>query len=292
MNQTNEWKDRWLRYNFIFNQRVTNRQKHKFIHSLLGDLKATNKKSQVVEIENASQFDVRNIYIGDIKKADTIIATYYDSPTNFFGFYPFFDIKLRQKKALFFNALMGLLVVLMGAVYTYYIAMPVMNESQGINLRFVLVVLSYLVFLVLLRKATLGFGKRNNAIRNNATLMYLINEVERNRSAKIAYAFVDFGCKSALGLRALQEIAPKNATIFYLDSIGAQQPLTLLDEKMKVLDLSSPQSINKGHLYYVIAGQEENGQWLLKAEDYNKKEINQDNFQCLDTFLENYIKER
>lgn len=291
MNQSNEWKDRWVRYNYLLNQRVTNKQKNKFIQSLLGDLTSVANRIQVVEIENSSHFDIRNVYIGDIKKAKTIITTYYDSPTNFFGSYPFFDTDQRKKQTLLFNILAGIIVVLLGALYTKFVAMPIIDHISGLSFMFILVVLTYLIFLMLLRKATMGFGKRKNFVRNNSSVMYLLTKAEKIKGNAVAYAFVDFGTKNGLGLKALEELANPSAKIIHLDSIGANKPLVLLNQNYVELSKDKPNK-KMSRINYLIAGEMQNSKWILKSEDYNQKEVNEENIEQVNQILNRYIKER
>lgn len=290
MNQSNEWKDRWVRYNYLLNQRVTNKQKNKFIQSLLGDLTSVANRIQVVEIENSSHFDIRNVYIGDIKKAKTIITTYYDSPTNFFGSYPFFDTDQRKKQTLLFNILAGIIVVLLGALYTKFVAMPIIDHISGLSFMFILVVLTYLIFLMLLRKATMGFGKRKNFVRNNSSVMYLLTKAEKIKGNAVAYAFVDFGTKNGLGLKALEELANPIAKIIHLDSIGANKPLVLLNEEHQEQSMDA-QHTKLSRVNYLIAGEKDDNHWILKPADYNQKDVNENNIKQVDQFLKRFIKE-
>lgn len=270
-------KDWVFRYNHLFKKRYTNNQITRFIKSLIGDIHEYRDDIVVTEIETKGKDKIRNIYVGDVKNADTIIATYFDTPSVYFGSYKFFDEEDRQKKSLTFNIIMSILIFAIGILYSLYIAIPYLNESS--ILLVLLILAGYIIIFWLLNRFSRGYPKANTAVRNTSSVIYLLWKISSVRSKRVAFAFVDKGSKNNIGLEALLDISKKSSKVYYLDSIGSKNELILLTDK----------NVRKGNidshlnLTHVISAKKIDGDYILEESDL--KEMDNSKLDQLDQLL-------
>ena len=100
------FNDRLARYSFMYRSRNSNKEKTRFLKALVTDISQVRKDISVIEYSNQKKFSARNVYVGNIEKADQIVCTYYDTPPAYLGDYVLFDRKKQQKqttKDLFFT---------------------------------------------------------------------------------------------------------------------------------------------------------------------------------------------
>ena len=97
MQQNEKFKDWLFRYQSIYRVRRTEKSKRRFLSALVTDLSEMREDVQVIEYNRQKKYASRNVYVGDIDKADQIICTYYDTPIQHFGPYILFDRRRTGK---------------------------------------------------------------------------------------------------------------------------------------------------------------------------------------------------
>ena len=230
MNEQELLKDWYFRYHIIYGKRYTRKQKDRFLDSLAADVRQIRNDFQVdtFKLNAKDRNEYRNLYVGNPQKADTIICTYYDTPIARFSPYHFFDLNDRKKKITNFILLTSILFIIVGLLFTIFVAIPVFQSYGAMNIRFLGCILFYILYFSYLNKITRGWPNRNNLIQNTSSVLLLLLSLTTFKSKRIAFAFVDAGCTNNAGLERVME--QNKAKIIMLDSIGANTPLHLVDE--------------------------------------------------------------
>lgn len=289
---SNKKKDWFFRYNHILKKRFTPKQKERFIQSVSSDIFEMREDIFVTEIQynKKEETNAKNIYVGDVRKADIIIASYYDTPANYLGPYRFFDTDGMRKQTLRLNLLTSILLFLIGILFTIFVTIPVLNNFSSINFYTILIVIFYLLFFYLLRKAASGLAKRDNLVRNNSSLLLILDLISSIKSKDVAFAFVDKGSQNMLGLEALKKSAKANSKIYYLDSIGSKQKLYSISsepvsESIKQLDLKFDQD---KRVSYIISAEIKDNKPILTKESQQIDAINQENVTIIKNIFLNW----
>lgn len=275
--------DRLARYSFMYPLRNSNKEKTRFLKALVTDISQVRKDISVIEYSNQKKYNTRNVYIGDIEKADKIVCTYYDTPPTYFGQYVLFDRKkqeIQTTKAALFASIIWLLIGVIGTLlYTKLISQTfVLFSVQTLCL-----VLIYGGYFVILSRLSKGMWNRNNLIRNTSSVLCLLQMLTENKNQKkVAYAFIDDGCYGEQGLDFLMKSVKKNAKIYYLDSIGADATLNVMGEQFKK-DIVEPKKIRyispKDKINYLFcADMNQNKEFYLGKSKLKQKTLNYDNF--------------
>ena len=275
--------DRLARYSFMYRSRNTNKEKTRFLRALVTDISQVRKDISVMEYSNEKKYNTRNVYIGDIEKADKIVCTYYDTPPTYFGDYILFDRKKQEKqttKAVLFTSLAWILVGIIGTLlYMKLVSSPFVLLS----VHTLCLVLIYGGYFLVLSKLSKGMWNRKNLIRNTSSILCLLQMLTEDKNEKkVAYAFIDEGCYGDQGLDFLMKSIKKNANIYYLDSIGADATLNVMSQQLKrdiieskkIKYISSKDRIN----YLFCADINENKEFYLDKSKLKKKNLNYYNF--------------
>lgn len=291
MNLENKVKDWIFRYNNVLNRKATAKQKELFLKSLVADIYDFRDDIHVTEISTGKKKEsgIRNVYIGDVKKADIIISTYYDTPLGFLGSYFFFDVNKSKKQTLTLNIVKSLLLLILGLLITIFIVVPILRNQVGFTWITLLITILFFIYFIILRKSSDGTSRKNNLIRNNATIIFLLELMTKIKSEKIAFALVDRGTQNNLGLEGLKKVAHSKAQIFYLDSIASWNKLYFVGNSKNIkhtnIEELRTNISDDNRLTYIISSEEPvNGPFLSKKE-LNKKEINNGNIQIIRDFF-------
>lgn len=296
MNREERLKDWYVRYHLIFGKRYTRKQKDRFLKSLSADIMEFRKDLQLdtFKVDKKARSDYRNLYVGNLEKADTIICTYYDTPAARFHPYYFFDMGHRKKSIMTFILLTSILYIIVGFVFTLVVAIPVFQTNRGLSVPYLSCILFYFIYFYFLNKIARGWPKRNNLVQNTASVLLLLDCIASIPSKKVAFAFVDAGCTNHAGLDRLMK--QYHAKILMLDSIGSDKPLYLVDPEnghSALVETGNEEHsffINNKPLVFLISGDEENSRFILTKNDLNKKELNKRNMDTVLNLIHRIVK--
>lgn len=289
--ENNEQFNDWLiRYDHLFKLRYTKKQKKKFLQSFLTDLTQLRK-----DVELRGDKEDKNSYhavVGDLKKASYVIATYYDTPAVYQGSYHYFDTADQRKKTtrplLFFS----LLLLLAGLLFTYFISIPLLKNDL-ISFKTLLFVIGYFLYFKILGQVSQGWPNRKNLIRNNSSILFLLNYISKKTNSKFAFVFFDNGSQGGFSTqKVLHKLNPRKQSLFVLDSIGSSGRLTVVSQhqlKMKqkwaqVTDASIP-----ANCHYIITTDEGSDQFKhlnLSKEALKSNKLDLENLKQIADFLE------
>ena len=273
------FNDRLARYSFMYRSRNSNKEKTRFLKALVTDISQVRKDISVIEYSNQKKDSARNVYVGDIEKADQIVCTYYDTPPAHWGDYVLFDRKKQEKqttKAVLCTSLIWVFLGILGTLlYMKLVSAPfVLFSVQTLCLALI-----YGGYFIILSKLSKGAWNRKNLIRNTSSVLCLMQMLTENKNQKkVAYAFIDEGCYGERGLDVLMSSLKNNAKVYYLDSIGADATLNVmgqqfkeeLAESKKIRYVSPKDQIN----YLFCADMNQNKEFYLDKSKLNKKNLN------------------
>ncbi len=284
MQQNERLKDWLFRYQYIYRIRRTEKNKRRFLSALVSDISGMREDVQVIEYNRHKKYASRNVYVGDIEKADQIICTYYDTPPKSFGPYVLFNRKEQGKQTTSLVLISSILMILLGIVGTLIYMRYAADAFNLASFRTAFIALAYGIYFFLLGKVTKGLTNRKTLIRNTSSVLALLALISETKGNKTAFAFIDEGSFGESGLEALGTSPKKKTKIFLLDSVGANAPLHVLGNdfsKEKVSELridhpTSDQSVN-----YIFsartAEKESKTRFYLDKSDLSQKNLNMEN---------------
>jgi len=289
------FNDRLARYSFMYRSRNSNKEKTRFLKAIVTDISQVRKDISVIEYSNQKKYSARNVYIGNIEKADQIVCTYYDTPPAYLGDYVLFDQKKQEKqttKAVLGTSLIWFFLGILGTIlYMKLVSAPFVLFS----VQTVCLALIYGGYFIILSKLSKGAWNRKNLIRNTSSVLCLLQMLTENQNKKkVAYAFIDEGCYGRRGLDVLISSVKKNAKVYYLDSIGADATLNVMGQQFKeeftdskkIRYVSPIDQIN----YLFCADMNQNKEFYLDKSKLNKKNINYDHLTQAIELLNQSIK--
>lgn len=277
------FNDRLARYSFMYRSRNSNKEKTRFLKALVTDISQVRKDISVIEYSNQKKFSARNVYVGNIEKADQIVCTHYDTPPAYLGDYVLFDRKKQQKQTTKAVLCTSLIWVFLGILGTLLYMKLVSAPFVLFSVQTACLALIYGGYFVVLSKLSKGAWNPKNLIRNTSSVLCLLQMLTENKNQKkVAYAFVDEGCYGERGLDVLMSSVKKNAKVYYLDSIGADATLNVMGqqfkkevaESKKIRYVSPKDEIN----YLFCADMNQDKEFYLDKSKLNKKNLNYDHF--------------
>lgn len=276
--------DFFVRYHFLHGVRHSDQQKERFINSLLKDLLAVRDDIKVIEArqKDSKRLISRNIYVGDVKKATTIIASYYDTPAFHIGSYFLLDKKKQERATLLTNLGLACALMLVGVILSMAVILPLLGK--GTLMAWIVAILFYGGLSWLIGYVSRGCDKWKNLIRNTSSLLWLLEAVRTCKDPNIAFAFVDNGVTNDHGLFSLQQSVQKKAKLIYLDSIGAPTDLWIRYQE-EIEPLVDQVGFQKAGLYRVFAANQQDGDYYLSKNQLNQRTIEQTNFRRLSKLL-------
>lgn len=295
MDREQQVKDWYIRYHSILGKRYTKKQKDWFLESLSADIQAMRSDLQLdaFRLHEKDKQEYRNLYVGDLEKADKIICTYYDTPAAHFGSYQFFNAERRKKGTLNFILLSSVLFILMGLLFTLAVGIPVLEANDALSLSGILLILFYGVYFYYLNRITRGWPSRHTLMRNTSSLLLLLDCINTLKGKRVAYAFLDGGTTNQAGLKQL--LKTSKAPVYMLDSIGSSQPChqimvnPALASEDGGIERVLTSDFNSDRLVYLISGRKENGSFFLTQEDLREKELNSANMNGIYALLEQVV---
>ncbi|MGX7031445.1 hypothetical protein [Vagococcus zengguangii] len=277
------FKDWIFRYQYIYNSRLTDKKKTRFIKSLFTDIMKFRQDVQIIEYNSDKGSSLRNIYVGDIETADEIVCTYYDTAPNFLGDYHLFDRNKQKASTTNFILLSSTLTILLGVVGTYLYIKFIADKFEFLSIQTLGLVGLYGLYFLMLSNVVKGNILNKNLIRNTSSILTILDLIRSTSNTKRAYAFIDDGCYGDRGLEPLLNQKKKRAKIIYLDSIGAQAPLHI-EENIQINETQASENIT----YVFSANPSESDDYtayFLSKKDLKEKKINIENISKLNDFL-------
>lgn len=281
MEQSEVFKDWLFRYQYVYRLRRTEKSKKRFLAALVTDIAKMREDVQVIEYDQQKKYASRNVYVGNIKQADRVICTFYDTPPESIGSYQLFDRKDQARKTTTFIFASTLIAILLGVIGTL-IYMRLSPDSFQLNsLGTLMIMLIYAGYFILLGKITKGLSNRKTLVRNTSSILAMLKMIAENKQKNIAYAFLDEGSYGNKGLEELQRQVNGHCKIYYLDSVGATAPLYLvgkLPSNKKIGENVEYQEADQKVSYLFSARKDQtNAAFYLNPADLKKKQLNMDN---------------
>lgn len=281
MEQTEVFKDWLFRYQYVYRLRRTEKSKKRFLGALVTDIAKMREDVQVIEYNQQKKYAARNVYVGDIKQADRVICTFYDTPPESVGSYQLFDRKDQARKTTKFILASTILAILLGIIGTL-IYMRFSADSFNFNSPSTLVIMAiYAGYFVLFGKITKGLSNRKTLVRNTSSLLAMLKMIAENKQKNIAYAFLDEGSYGNKGLDELQSQVNGNCKIYYLDSVGAAAPLHLVGESpnLRMTNENIDYQSTEQKISYIFSARrdQENSAFYLDPADLKQKQLNMEN---------------
>jgi len=218
-------EDLLIRYGIIMHRRFHAREKARFLVALSKEFEALGYKTQVKTVK-ARQFKVRNLYVGNANVADTIVTTYYDTPTVGSSTYRVLEKTPKKTFSVILGALPLVVTMAIGAYFILHVGLP--NWSQGLGTWQSISSLLFTLFLfALLLNFRHGMGRRRNTVQNTSSVLAIIDaamELDENLRHKVAFVLTDSGCINHFGAKLIPaQINDKDQTKTYvmLDGVGS-----------------------------------------------------------------------
>lgn len=281
MEQTEGFKDWLFRYQYVYRLRRTEKSKKRFLAALVTDIAKMREDVRVIEYNQQKKYAARNVYVGNIKQADRVICTFYDTPPESFGSYQLFDRKDQAKKTTRFILVSTIVAILLGSIGTLIYMRLSPNSFQLNSIGTLGIVAIYAAYFALLGKVTKGLSNRKTLVRNTSSILAMLKMIAENKQKNIAYAFLDEGSYGNKGLDELQDQVKNHCKIYYLDSVGASAPLHLIGESPNSSKINSNvdyQAADQKVSYLFSARKDqEHAGFYLNPADLKEKQLNMEN---------------
>ena len=287
------FKDRLARYSFLYAKRNTIKEKDRFLKALVTDIQQERNDIKVVEFNKSKKSASHNVYVGNIKTADSIICTYYDTPLSYWSNYVLFDREDQKKHTLRSIVVVTGLWLLFGFIFTLGCIRFVDVRLNFASISTWLLIFFYIIYFMIFSKLSKGNWNRKTLIRNTSSVLFLL-QILSNKDKNVAYAFLDEGCYGEKGLEELNKSIKKHASIYCLDCIGANADIVVSGkcfskrslEKVRVEKIK-----NKNNIHYIFASDLEiDGKFALKKSTLENKTLNYENFKIIYEILKDCIK--
>lgn len=281
-----KFKDWLFRYQYVYRLRRSERSKKRFLSALVTDIAEMREDLQVVEYGKTKKSASRNVYVGNVEKANKIICTYYDTPPQSLGDYTMFNPQKQGKQTLKFIAITSILMIAVGVLgtlaYMNFVNSP-FNLSSSLT---ILAIIIFGIYFYFLGKVTQGLSNRKTLIRNTSSMLAMLEMIKEIDNQKIAFAFIDEGSYGEHGLEIMQQTVNKKANYFLLDCVGAAAPLHFIGNqfsKQKLNDNQINYSANDEQINYLFAAEErmeENEKkYILPKNVLNQKTLDMNNIE-------------
>ncbi|MDT2759540.1 hypothetical protein [Enterococcus xiangfangensis] len=281
MEQTEVFKDWLFRYQYVYRLRRTEKSKKRFLTALVTDIAKMREDVRVIEYDQRKKYASRNVYVGNIKQADQVICTFYDTPPESVGSYQLFDRKDQSKKTTTFILASTILTILLGVIGTLVYMQISPNSFQFNSISTLGIIVIYAGYFALLGKVTKGLSNRKTLVRNTSSILAMLKIIAENKQKNVAYAFLDEGSYGSKGLDELQKQVKRGSKIYYLDSVGASAPLHLLGElpNNKKLDETIDYQAANQKVNYLFSARKDQADstFYLNPTDLKEKHLNMEN---------------
>ncbi len=212
-----------LKYAVMMPVRFSIKQKYLFINEIAKEYKALGY--EVNAVMNQKGKKAVNLMIGDLKNAETIIVSHYDTPQKNYGkTLKYFPISGTNS---FVSTFISVYTPLIfgGFLSLYLLLFQVPNIDFENNLLGSVVVFGLLLVLLAGTSVmTKGVANKYNYNRNSSGVIGSLLLAEKLKGKKkVAFVLTDMGCMNHKGDQMLQEALPKtlkDKTVLVLDCIA------------------------------------------------------------------------
>lgn len=295
MEQDEQLQDWYVRYHSIFGKRYTRKRKDRFLESLSADIRQfrTDVELDTFKLNEKDAVEYKNLYVGDIGKANTIICTYYDTPAVHLGPYQFFNVENRAKNTMLFIFISSALYIILGLLFTWKVAMPVFQTNALVSIPSLFCILFYILYFYFLKSVTRGWPNRHNLIRNTSSILVQLYCTKQLKNKQLAFAFLDAGCTNNAGLEKVMN--QSGATIYMLDSIGSGGNLyQVMSNRTLAISSDSVETVISGdvtndRLLYVISANKENDHFTLSKKELQQNQLSDTNMNEVIDFLKQLV---
>ena len=295
MEQDEQLKDWYVRYHSIFGKRYTRKRKDRFLESLSADIHQFRPDVELdtFKLNEKDTVEYKNLYVGDIKKANTIICTYYDTPAVHLGPYQFFNVKSRMKNTMTLILLSAAVYIILGLLFTWKVAIPVFQTNSLGSALSLLCVLFYILYFYFLKKVTRGWPNKQNLVRNTSSVLVQLYCTKQFRNKQLAFAFLDAGCTNNAGLEKVMD--QSDAVVCMLDSIGSEEYLyqVMSNRKLAIsgnsVETAVLPDIANDRLLYVISGSKEKDRFTLSKKELQQNQLSDTNMNEVTYFLKQLV---
>ena len=221
------------------------------------------------------------VYVGDVETADKILVTYYDTPLSHFGSYYFFDTDKQKKSTISKLVVNFMLTATLGVIGLLIYMNAVVNPFDLKSVFTYIVIGIFALYFYYMGKVTRGLSVRSTLVRNTSSVIYMLKMISEEKNSSTAYAFVDNGAYGEAGLNIVNKSVKKEANIFYLDSLGANQKMhtrgRYFDRNIK----------SKNNINYIFSARynDESDHYYLEKEDILQKDISDDNYEVFKSLI-------
>lgn len=222
-------QDLILRYGVLLGKRNSEKQKKKFLRAAQKQFEQEGFRVDITRLStNVFQketMNAYNLYAGNLKTAKTMLITYYDTPL--------YHILPKSQKAFDSNwsksnyilhSMISLMMIIVMTIFLCIVVIPHLQNIGFLSIWGVLLVICSIAGFKLIHHLRGGMAKRNNLNRNSSSLITMIglaSGLSDDEKKNIAFAFIDEGTRSELGLRMLDDyLKDVNMKRIYLDVIG------------------------------------------------------------------------
>ncbi|XKM13507.1 hypothetical protein RCS94_10855 [Orbaceae bacterium ac157xtp] len=242
-----------FRYAIIFGKRFSIKDKIAFLRVITKELMQLNyrvdTKVAKLALTNKKNQHYYNAYIGDLEKADLIIATYYDTAITNFNLLKTYAFQHQFSKISYFIGIAPIIFVfLLSVILNWFIFIPHIQYEGFFSVSGILTVLSTLFLFYLILKYKNGIPNKNNFVCNSSSIITIINliqKLDKKEKKKIAFVLLDAGCTNQYGLKMLENYSKTvhEKTFIFLDSIGNGDELCFFKSPKSKLNMPN-QTIN------------------------------------------------
>lgn len=205
-------------YAVHYGSRLKRNEKENFLKYVEKECKENNLN--VTRQTNVSSLlSITNLIIGDINKADIVIATAYDTPSKVFQkqytYFPFSPSrnKKSEKTSLLIETLMILFWAFIIALSTYFLS----NQNLITKIISILLIVFsiYRIF-----KLTSSKSPSSNFSMNNASVALLMKLALENKT-NTAYVLLDQSVMSYEGIKKFKETISKDKKVLFLMNLAS-----------------------------------------------------------------------
>ena len=203
-------KDKMLEYGVFLGKRVTPKQKEKFLAFVVRELSELNYETKALRGEGRNK-NTMNLIVGDLVKATTVFATYYDTPTKLFWsntkYYPL-NGSQTVKKSLVATYLVPVIFLFLSAVPILFVFL---NPTLGGDFHMPLLVVVVAISLMVSSYFSRGIANKVNFNRNTSgvlTLLEVANKIPAVQRKNVAFVFYDKGTSDNAGAKMMQQLLP------------------------------------------------------------------------------------
>lgn len=268
-------QDLILRYGVILGKRSTEKQKKSFLRAASKQFEQegfpvdiTCVSASVLKQESLNTY---NLYAGDFDKAECVFVTYYDTPL--------YQLLPKVQKAFHSNWSKGnflmhmmlfllLIIVFVGVLCT--VVFPNLQKVGFLSVWGILVIASCAAGFFIISHMRGGIARQTNRNRNTSSLIALftfaarLSECEKE---KIAFALIDEGTRSELGLKLLADYIEKRKIIrIYLDTVSNGEQFQCFS------NLALPDDVNLSR-HPLVSQWKNYGDILLSSSNQDQEEV-------------------